>query len=534
MQYAKDRRTDSIVEASSARRHKAFECPSCGARVFLRDGSAREAHFAHYSGEGSSDCEEYHPGLGGVLGPRAPLQHKAETSEESWTVVVSLNDRDWSLLLRLPEVPNEELATTPLSRLGAGQIEIYTGSVCVNRISALELRPGIGFTNSQVPPSLQGYRTQPNGNWPAGISTKRWIAAVPGLRVAGTVFRLRGGEWTRLREGGAVSWGEKLLVLAETNSPPPDLTTPDAAKRVAANGLSWCLWRITLPVHPEGAVEKWLDRIGYQAKASTWRIGLLSVPDAFNEEGAPEFECTKPLILKLSPPHPRATGIATLSSAGNRQTIGIQAAENSALHAEIVSATPVDACLEAIDQGIAGIEFSFVSDAKRSAALLPKLRVRIGTSTWEAWHPPQGRYAIRNDEVEIELGVEGARLDVISKLRSGNRRFRAQLAAADAAKEITNVLSEADSIEVDAGNFGRVVIAVGKAAAVSTQESGESRLTGWIGALAASGFARSQNDRIAYSVRGRAVGVATSSTSTRLGPLMRALARRADSRKIPR
>jgi hypothetical protein len=56
---ARELRSGKLVAASKARRGGIYECPLCRARVYLRDGSYRQAHFAHRKGEGSDDCERF-------------------------------------------------------------------------------------------------------------------------------------------------------------------------------------------------------------------------------------------------------------------------------------------------------------------------------------------------------------------------------------------------------------------------------------------------------------------------------------------
>lgn len=61
MYFAKERRSGKIVNASEASPARYYICPTCLADVILRRGQWRTEHFAHRSGQGKPDCENYHP-----------------------------------------------------------------------------------------------------------------------------------------------------------------------------------------------------------------------------------------------------------------------------------------------------------------------------------------------------------------------------------------------------------------------------------------------------------------------------------------
>jgi hypothetical protein len=62
MDYAKDRRgSEKLIRADDAFPGRYYTCPTCFAEVYLRRGRWRAAHFAHRSGQGKPDCENFHP-----------------------------------------------------------------------------------------------------------------------------------------------------------------------------------------------------------------------------------------------------------------------------------------------------------------------------------------------------------------------------------------------------------------------------------------------------------------------------------------
>src|SRR5262245_37372211 len=110
MNYATIGRAGKLIEAARAAIRRDYTCPSCRARVFLRRGSIRDAHFAHYPGEGKPECEQYHPYHPGTGIPptRTPQRRDSDESEEL-RLTVEHEGSEWTLLLHIPEVPNAEL-----------------------------------------------------------------------------------------------------------------------------------------------------------------------------------------------------------------------------------------------------------------------------------------------------------------------------------------------------------------------------------------------------------------------------------------
>lgn len=87
-----------------------LRCPVCRERVFPRSGRIREAHFAHYGGNSSKACEQYHPGEGVAGG----LQVSGSSSLHEYSIralgAPALLWKDeqslpTSLYLRLPSMP---------------------------------------------------------------------------------------------------------------------------------------------------------------------------------------------------------------------------------------------------------------------------------------------------------------------------------------------------------------------------------------------------------------------------------------------
>jgi hypothetical protein len=59
MEYARER--GKLVTTRDAFPHRYYSCPTCSKDVFLRRGKKYAAHFAHRSGYGKPECENFHP-----------------------------------------------------------------------------------------------------------------------------------------------------------------------------------------------------------------------------------------------------------------------------------------------------------------------------------------------------------------------------------------------------------------------------------------------------------------------------------------
>jgi hypothetical protein len=119
-------------------------------------GDEREPHFAHRRDEEHPECEEYFPGTWrGSPGTLDRSCLEVEDSPDQAGLCLEDTGDGWTLYLRLPEIPNEELGNMPLSSLQTAWIDICVGDDIADRLDALDLRPGVGFARACVPPNLQ-------------------------------------------------------------------------------------------------------------------------------------------------------------------------------------------------------------------------------------------------------------------------------------------------------------------------------------------------------------------------------------------
>lgn len=467
MDYARDLRTGKIVEAEKAVRSRSYACPrpGCRGRVYLPNVVIQRPHFRHFPGEGTPACDEYYPGTGSNVdsGPRAVAAVEEDPSELG--LLLTQIDGRWGLGLRLPEIPSAEFVESSLGTLRSASVEVYSGHERLLQVSALELRPGVGSARVDVAPRLQPLRTQPAGSWPASVGKERWELEARGLEATGVLFRLRGGEWTRLRARSGVYHGETLLVLADTRCAPPSLVVSETHGRISSDSLHWVVWEIRLPSEPVSNVLAWLDRLGHPVAPRPWRIALITPPRGYSEQGDPVFWVDDGPVLVLEAPEPKAVATVSFRSGVHSYNADVQAAQSRCAHIRVSVRDPGLTRLIVIDERSASLALTFVRrppDATLSELLdkTARLRIQIGQQVIQAWQGLVHKIEVSAREqlqVSVDLGDESARARVTVWQRRRQKSKRG-LDALGVTKELEGALKSSERIEIDADNLGRVTL----------------------------------------------------------------------------
>jgi hypothetical protein len=455
----------NIVEAEGAGQGRSYVCPrpGCGGRVFLRQGDWRRAHFAHRPGEGTHACDEYHPaGVGGREAGHPHGPHSTvEDSPRELGLIVDQTDGEWRLGLRLPEVPQGELGDASLSALRQGKVEVSVKAAVVASMSALDLRPGIGTARVPVDPAVQGYVARATGSWPPGIDTRRWDLVARGLDARGTLFRLRGGEWTRLRSGVDVHEGEELVVLGM--APPHVPISPHSATCSPVNGgSSWTYWEVLIPYKPAPSAVDWLRRLGHAVVSRPWTARLATPPHAFGNEGEPICWVGEVPVVSVAASEPGVDVPVLLRTETNSLSASATAAEGGDVFLAVEAQHAGTTNLTVGTTRGPVVSFAFVQMPSRASLLeqlgnTPRVRIRVGEHTAEAWLPSDGKVHVGKEppEVRVDLGGEGARA-VVTIWERGKQRSVRGLSARGAERIVAEAIGKASRIELDAGNFGRI------------------------------------------------------------------------------
>ena len=535
--------TTQIVEASrSLRRRRGYQCRVCGGRVSLRWGDLREPYFAHLPNEGSPDCEEYHPGFGSS-GATQVYRARPEVEDSANEAGLCLEDlgEEWTLYLRLPEIPNDELGTVSLSALGSARVEVCAGNTPPKPVSAFDLRPGVGTARICVISTSDEYVVAPRGRWPPGVNTDHWQLSSEGLTQKGTLFRFNGGEWVRLRRRSLVEWGENLRVVAHSSARPPQACSSTPVKSARINKSPWMLWRVVLPRDYDADVERWLENLGHSVSAPASRVKILSIPDTFDPETRlPHFAHGVPIVAKIVTPYAGAKALLTLSFESNHISVPVHSDPDSRdIFFEVSVAGTGEYALEVDDEHGTTAEFVCAEPAdieglRQSLTQLPRLRLSIGGTRFEAWLEYDPTVATNipksTPDVSIDLGVERAPID-LSFVSDKERIVRRRLWPREAEGLIKELLSKRriGDLTLDAGSLGSLKLTF-TVVKKEQHPQHESRIVPWLACVSAAGTSEqtSVNPSTFRGVTGdaRLVFASLRNVSPALAAQLRSLARK--------
>ncbi|MGN7918754.1 hypothetical protein [Lysobacter sp. 22409] len=488
MQHATDLHTGKVVAAENALWGRAYVCPrpGCGGQVYLPHVSKQTAHFRHYPGEGTKECDEYYPSNGGSVTSVVPVAGRIEDDPaELGLLLVQVDDR-WALGIRLPEIPDAQLGASSLKELCNAFVEIAAGPECSARVSALDLRPGVGIARVDIAPSTQTFRTQAAGTWPAAIDKSLWKLECKGLDAKGALFRLRSGEWMRLLAGSGVYPEETVLLIADARHAPPESVVSARHAQISTGTIDWAIWEICVSDQPNRTEEAWLARLGHGLIPRRWRVELVTPPRMIGEHGEPVFWIGDAAMLLVHAPGDAAQAQATYKFGTNCYCHTIAVSDDRQIYVAVDLRHLGSTRFSISGEKTASVELSVrfrPSDAKSLKALeqTPRLRIWIGDMSFESWQRTVNEVpAVRRSlpEVRVELGTECARAQVKAWER-GKQRISSGLDGPGTAKFIQEFLSTASRIEVDAGNFGKIVLtplAASHGAARSATDSDRLRL----------------------------------------------------------
>lgn len=472
MQYARIGLDGRLVAADESPLRSDYLCPLCGGRVFLRAGEIRDAHFAHYDGEGTPECKDYRPSLL-ATGEHSFIPDSTDARPTELDVCLDVIETrsggdDWTLFLSLPELALPELELESFSALMCCAVDVGATGKSLTRLRALDLRPSAGGALAVVPPSEEGYSSTVVGEWPASIDSRRWIGGARGISPTGDLFRLRRGEWTRMSKGEPVREGETVLVLGDSRVTLP----PDQASTVGATtsacGRMWRLWRLTVPKSATSELTAWLSSRSHQIVSPPPKLTLVSLgsraPRDPDDSGFAFGELLFACISDLSGP-------TQLSVRAERQpsSDALVLQNDSLVFASIDTQTAAEGSYQLELDSIPAMEFRLqdgqsADELHARLALSPRLQVTIGTKPIAPWatsptvarHPERGTLA-----VSIEARLDTARLNVVVVERKRRRIWRA-ISCREAERVLAEVMRRRSdvSIEVDGGALGRAAVTI--------------------------------------------------------------------------
>lgn len=348
-----------------------------------------------------------------------------------------------------------------LSSLRQARVDVSIGATVVSRISAIELRHGVGAARVLVCPTTQHYLASTTGTWPRSIDKRRWQLVARGVEAKGTLFRLRRGEWTRLRRGADVYPSEELVVLG-VRSPMVPIVSEFRSHFAVGGNLFWTYWQVRVPEQPTSAVVDWLYSLGHALARKPWSVKLVTPPRALDEDGMPTFwvgdvpilsvhasEVDEPVLVRaeFDSTVARVDGTAN----GGDAFAAIQSESAGTMH--FTAGTASDT-----------VSVAFVQPPDHAALLeqlknTPRVRVWVDELVIDAWGNSNSKVLLNRlpPTVRVDLGADDVRVSV-TVWEHGRQRTSRALNAEGAQRVIDYALPTASRIELEANNLGRVVL----------------------------------------------------------------------------
>ncbi|TPL55508.1 hypothetical protein FJ942_17585 [Mesorhizobium sp. B2-4-2] len=271
MYFAIDVASGQRVEASLAQRYRRYICPVCGAPVSPRQGTYREAHFAHVSGAARPECYLYHSS-DGWQGPSAEsdLQQRPQPAVSHAPLSLHLHVQPpagkapafWGVEVQIPRAP------TPKGMLtfdGGGNG--FRVQVACNRLYG-------GTQTYVVNPDSPAFRVawvSPDVDPAYGDAVQERIPGLDADRT--TVFSAgRGG---RQSLAAALDWGATYYFVQRADlisSVPSQL----AVTRLA-DLKQWGCLLVTLPQVADEQLAEWIRQAtGLQVQPAKRRWGVVA------------------------------------------------------------------------------------------------------------------------------------------------------------------------------------------------------------------------------------------------------------------
>lgn len=281
MYFAIDVASGQRVEASLAQRYRRYSCPVCDARVSPRQGTYRDAHFAHVSGAARPECYLYHASEG-WQGPGAEpaVQTRPEPATPQLPLALTLHVQPpvgrvsarWGLEVQIPRAP------TPRGRL------TFDGGGDGFRVEVACARLHAGAQAYAVNPDSPAFRVA----WVSadvdnafGVAVQERISGLDSAR--STVFSAGRGSRQALATG--LDWGATYYFVQRAElltSVPPQL----AVTRLV-DLKQWSCLLVTLPQVADEGLAEWIRRATGLAVQQAKRLwGVVSPPMHFIDASA--------------------------------------------------------------------------------------------------------------------------------------------------------------------------------------------------------------------------------------------------------
>src|SRR5580700_1776412 len=256
MWWARSRLLNLDVDASQADQWPgSFACPCCARPVGLRRGPILPPYFAHRRGEGTADCENYHPPsrLRQAIGLRLTSSRpRGETRELPFLAIRGHAPREAELVVRIPK------ADSAVSWSGSILMDTGLGEMAISSLAAEK-----GAWVSVSP--LRYYAVTASGEVDPHYASKFYDVQLA-LEPTGSLFRYGEGLQRQLSKIDHIFWGTNYWLVGLADA--LQLSHAPASLDIDVVDLRspWVICLLTLPpsdriaCDQRGLAERWLGR----------------------------------------------------------------------------------------------------------------------------------------------------------------------------------------------------------------------------------------------------------------------------------
>jgi hypothetical protein len=237
-------------------RGRIYLCPRCQAQVFPRLGRRRDAHFAHWPGQGSPECELFHAS-DDIHHPSPSFGHDDTNEQDSRPAIPPLAlsiELEPEILVRGSRLRQWGLRlTVPKSDDSHGSFKINCGGKDVRTVALSKLV--LQSVTLSVDPDAADFAPQ----WISPEVRPRFRAALE--RVAGldsvhiNVFAATTQKYKPCAK--SLAWGDSYYFVWQARAFPA-LPPMLIARRLAERG-AWSCALVTLPDESDAELERWLQ-----------------------------------------------------------------------------------------------------------------------------------------------------------------------------------------------------------------------------------------------------------------------------------
>jgi hypothetical protein len=295
MDYAKDIQTGKIINADQVTHRSEWLCPVCDQPVIHRRKSTdgrRKPHFAHkIIGEGTIDCENYHPsqekdGLqkrdGTIDCENAPpRQEKSDTFHLNIVLTTpTLKTPDWHLAIAIA-----------LTSIKTGDVTIQEG------LTGKVIQP-FSAPSIPIPVKIQ----QPDYQIEISENDSKNIKFLSGLRMKiGNIFTHQGDHGRRLPNQKRMNWGEKYFLVSHNDY---QIQCPnEIIQRVLISQQNWECVEIQLPQKPNDAIRDWAQHhLERQIQTPAPTLSLVTPPIYDIDNNVIVIKNTEHVVISVTEP----------------------------------------------------------------------------------------------------------------------------------------------------------------------------------------------------------------------------------------